>query len=251
MAWSTPYTWTVGEILTAAKLQTYLSDELTFLKSLDNYQMGWIPVAGAWSYASASTITVPAGAASIYNKGYPIRWKQGAGYKYGNLAAVADTLLTIIVNSDYVVANSAITDMYYSPIPFPLDFPTLFNYASTLSGSTGSIGTYAEASVVSFYRCVGRRCHVVIGKQITNKGSWATNVQMQVPVVASATYTGIWTSLYSSIIAAGAAWNANKGWVVPAASTTFLWYKTMATNVLQWADLAVNDYVQCDFEYIF
>jgi hypothetical protein len=33
MAWSTPHTWTTGEVLTAANMNTYLSDNTTYLKS--------------------------------------------------------------------------------------------------------------------------------------------------------------------------------------------------------------------------
>jgi len=39
MAWTTPYTWTVGEILTAAKMQTYVSDNLAFLKTQTDADM--------------------------------------------------------------------------------------------------------------------------------------------------------------------------------------------------------------------
>ena len=68
---------------------------------------GWTPVTGSWTYASASTITVPIGAASLYQKGDKIKFTQTT-VKYGVIVAVADTLLTIAVNTDYVVANAAI-----------------------------------------------------------------------------------------------------------------------------------------------
>jgi hypothetical protein len=51
MAWSAPYVWTVGEILTAAKLQTYLSDELTALIA---------PYTGKGYIAGASAANTPA-----------------------------------------------------------------------------------------------------------------------------------------------------------------------------------------------
>lgn len=104
-------------------------------------QSGWIVASGAWTYASASTITVPSGAASLYQKGDRIRWKQGAGYKYGVLTAVADTLLTILVNTDYTVANAAITDNYYSHELNPMGYPQWFNcVALTYTGIDDGAG---------------------------------------------------------------------------------------------------------------
>lgn len=89
---------------------------------------GWIEVPdGSWSYASATTITVPSGAASIYAVGDQIRLKQGGEYKYYSVIAVADTLLTVTGGSDYTVANAAITDAAFSKggmvgHPFWFDF---------------------------------------------------------------------------------------------------------------------------------
>src|ERR1035437_2933126 len=77
------------------------------------YRDGWTPATGSWTYASASTITVPSGAAAIYQKGDRIKWTQTT-VKYGVIVAVADTLLTIAVNTDYVVTNAAISAIYYS-----------------------------------------------------------------------------------------------------------------------------------------
>ena len=74
---------------------------------------GWTEVSG-WSYASATTITVPSGAASIYAVGDQIRLKQGGAYKYFYVIAIADTTLTVTGGSDYSVANAAITDAAFS-----------------------------------------------------------------------------------------------------------------------------------------
>lgn len=101
-----------------------------------NYD-GWIDANATWTYASASTITVPSGAASIYQKGDRIKWTQTT-VKYGVIVAVADTLLTIAVNTDYTVANAAITANYYSHEANPLGYPGKFSFTSTLTGFSGS-----------------------------------------------------------------------------------------------------------------
>lgn len=103
--------------------------------------MGWIGVSGSWSYASATTITVPSGATSVYQKGDRIRLKQGGGYKYFYVTAVASTTLTVSGGTDYTVANAAITDAAYSRASLPFGFPSFFSYTPTWSGLTVGSGT--------------------------------------------------------------------------------------------------------------
>ena len=89
---------------------------------------GWIPVIDTWTYASASTITVPSGAMSIYSVGDKIKWTQTT-VKYGVIVAVTDTLLTIAVNIDYVLTNAVISVIFYSHDASPARFPAWFNVA--------------------------------------------------------------------------------------------------------------------------
>lgn len=140
---------------------------------------GWKKVTGSWSYASASTITVPSGAASIYGKGDRIRLKQGAGYKYYVIVTVADTLLTVAVNTDYTVANSAITDMYFSHEANPLGYPHEFTYAPTHTGFS------ANPTVTARYSVIGNI--VFLNYVTTGAGtSNANTFTITVPVTASA-----------------------------------------------------------------
>lgn len=119
----TPQSYVAFDPLTAAEMNA-ISTNTTYLNQ--SLVDGWVAVSGSWTYASASTITVPSDATTVYQKGDRIRWKQGGGYKYGVIVVVASTLLTILVNTDYTVANSAITDMWYSKADAPLNFPTGF-----------------------------------------------------------------------------------------------------------------------------
>jgi len=100
---------------------------------------GWTPADATWTYASASTITVPSGAASIYQKGDRIKWTQTT-VKYGVIVAVADTLLTIAVNTDYTVANAAISANYFSHQANPLGYPTWFSFTPTETSGSGLSG---------------------------------------------------------------------------------------------------------------
>ena len=101
---------------------------------------GWVLADETWTYATASTITVPAGAVSKYKKGDKIKLTQTT-VKYWHIASVADTVLTIIVNTDYTLANAAISLNNYSRATNPIDFPNFFNFTSTVTGMTTATAT--------------------------------------------------------------------------------------------------------------
>ena len=82
---------------------------------------GWT-AAGTFTYASATTITVAAGAAAIYQVGDKIKLTQTTP-KYFYITAVADTQLTVNGGGIYTVADAAITSPYYSHQHTPLLFP--------------------------------------------------------------------------------------------------------------------------------
>jgi hypothetical protein len=101
---------------------------------------GWVPVSDTWTYASATTITVPSGAASIYSVGDKVKITQTTA-KYFYITGVADTTLTVYAGSDYTVANAAITSPCYSKALTPIDFPVYFSYTPTWLSLTKGSGT--------------------------------------------------------------------------------------------------------------
>jgi len=127
---------------------------------------GWIDANETPTYASASTMNVLTGATSKFQKGDRIRFKQGGGWKYAVLTTTADTLLTILVNTDYTIANAAITDFYYSHEVNPIGYPHWFNCAAptfivgTIDNGSGGqpTTTYYRQSIIGntlFVRCSG------------------------------------------------------------------------------------------------
>lgn len=91
---------------------------------------GWIPVSTVPTYASASTLNVPSGAASIYKKGDKYKFTQHGVVKHFYIIGVADTLLTVTAGTDNVVENTAtypITLPYYSHQENPIGFPAYFS----------------------------------------------------------------------------------------------------------------------------
>jgi hypothetical protein len=140
---------------------------------------GWIPAGETWAYASASTITVPSGAVSKYSVGDRIKWTQTT-VKYGVIVAVADTVLTIAVNTDFVLTDAAITLNYYSHQASPIGYPRRFNYTSTIASGVGTITTVG--TVVAKFSIVGGMCTVAIKVTITTNGTGASNLSHSIPV---------------------------------------------------------------------
>lgn len=101
---------------------------------------GWIPVTDSWTYASATTVTVPSDATAKYSVGDKIKFSQ-SGTKYFYITAVAATTLTLNGGTDYTVANAAISSIYYSKASTPLNFPQWFVYTPTFANTTLGNGT--------------------------------------------------------------------------------------------------------------
>ena len=138
---------------------------------------GWTATTG--TYASANTITIASGGASKYTKGDKLRLKQGAGYKYYSIIAVADTLLTVTGGSDYTVADATITDMYYSHGASPVGFPVSFNYTPTVSATSGTITT---ATASSKFSVIGGSIAIAGTTTLTDKGTGTNTLRITLPV---------------------------------------------------------------------
>jgi len=141
---------------------------------------GWISANETWTYNSNNKINVPSGAASKFSIGDSIRWKQGGGYKYGTLSAVADTLLTIIVNTDYVVTNAAITDNYYTHSPTAIGLPTYYNFTPSYTNIT--VGAGANTGK---YKVTGRHIEINAGWTFGAGAAVSTDAQFNYPVATS------------------------------------------------------------------
>lgn len=140
---------------------------------------GWKLATGTWTYASASTITVPSGAASIYQKGDRIKWTQTT-VKYGVIVAVADTLLTIAVNTDYTVANAAISANYFSHEANPLGYPGRFTFTVTYTGYSVNPG------ITGMYSITNNMCTVYYGLSGATGTSNTTGLAYNLPIASAA-----------------------------------------------------------------
>ena len=146
---------------------------------------GWIPATGTWTYASATTITVPSGAAAIYSVGDKIKLTQTT-VKYFYVVAVANTVLTVTGGSDYTVANEAITLPYYSKAASPLGFPTWFNWLPTLSWTAGTTPTNPVTASNQF-AVIGKLACFNVYNSFSTAGETVTAVTLTLPIAPSGT----------------------------------------------------------------
>ena len=111
---------------------------------------GWVPANETWTYAStttytnsnttyACTITVPTDATTKYTVGMRVKFTQSTGgTKYGIITAVAATLLTVFLGTDYTLVNEAITAPYYSTVKAPFGFPLAIDKWTVTTSDTSS-----------------------------------------------------------------------------------------------------------------
>ena len=173
-----------NKTLTSPKLNenVVLSATATQLNALTTLTSdGWTAATGTWTYASASTITVPSGAASIYQKGDRIKLTQTTA-KYFVIVTVADTLLTVTGGTDYTVANAAITSPYYSHQINPVGYPTWFDWTPSWSCS-GSMSISAGTVSRKQFKVDGASCTIAVNySAFTLGGSAATSILFTLPV---------------------------------------------------------------------
>lgn len=166
---------------------------------------GWKYVSEAWAYASATTITVPTGAANRYQKGDKIKLTNST-VKYFYIVNVADTLLTISGGNDYSLANTTIINIFVSKAENPQGFPQWFTFTPTIRGATVA-GTFG-GSFAGEFCIVGKLVKFEIQIQITSvSGSPSGLTQIVLPL------TRVTNSIYSFINV----WTDYVAW--PSAST--------------------------------
>lgn len=173
----------LAKVVVDATITTIAANKVTGLRLMANIvpESTWVPVSPQWTYASTNTINVPSGAALIFNKGDKIKITQSGNINFFNVVLVADALLTVIGGSDYTVANSAISDIYYSKAESPIGFPERFSFTPTI---TAQSGTFTSVSASGDFRIFGGVAWVKELIAITTNGSAAGYAIATLPVNA-------------------------------------------------------------------
>ena len=144
---------------------------------------GWMPANETWTYASATTITVPSDATAKYQEGDKIKITQTT-VKYFYIVGVADTVLTITGGDDYSLANEAITDNYYSHASSPIGFPAKFTYTPGFTNFT--IGNGVEDFTFSID---GGKCYVHGTVTLGTTSSMSGLPKVDTPIISSEAHT--------------------------------------------------------------
>ena len=152
---------------------------------------GWITAESTWAYVSASSFKIVTGNfTSVFTKGTRLKWTQTT-VKYGVVASSSynagtdTTTVTIVVNTDYTIANAAISANYFSKFASPRDWPGWFNYTSTLAWTAGTAPTGTPSTNLAMFNIVGTTCQVSIFKAGFTAGATVTAVTATLPVTAS------------------------------------------------------------------
>ena len=204
---------------------------------------GWTPATGTWTYASATTITVPSGAAAIYSVGDKIKLTANSVVLYAYIVTVADTVLTTVGDA---LTNHVFTDNYYSKEASPVGFPQYFTYTPT--GVAAS-----NVSLDGRFTVNGRLCRGRITAAFTGAITFTTMPTLPIPASASL------LSGFASLCGIGAYYDASPvafvyAGLLPcvlASATTVSLHKAdssslSATVPITWAN---GDYFEADFSY--
>jgi hypothetical protein len=118
----------VDDYLVIVDTSAGTTKKITYQNLVNIPELGWTSAGETWVYASASTVTIAGvDVTEKYPVGTKIRLKQGGGYKYFRVTASSfstNTTLTFATDATYSVANSAITDNYFSYAEIATGFPS-------------------------------------------------------------------------------------------------------------------------------
>ena len=144
---------------------------------------GWTSAAETWTYASASTFTVPGDVSAKYPVGTKLKFTQTT-VKYAvviSAVCTSSTLVTIAVNTDYTIASAVISANYFSYACTPQGYPAWFAWTPTITAYTG---TFTSVSAAGKFSVSGRVVNYRIKITTTTKGSADTMAYSTLPIPA-------------------------------------------------------------------
>ena len=143
----------------------------------------WVGGSGTWTYASATTFTVPSADAALMSVGTKI-WLTQTTSKYFYVTGISGTTITVTAGSDYTVANAAITAPYFSNAATPVGFPQWFNWTVSWTNLTQGNGT-----LTSKFAMVAKTVHLRLLLDFGTTTSISGSVSLALPVTAASGYS--------------------------------------------------------------
>jgi len=170
---------------------TALATQQSIKAYVDTHNIdGWTADTDTWVYVSASSFKVTGkDVTNKFTKGTRLKFTQTT-VKYAVVVASAfstDTTVTIAVNTDYEIANAAITVPYYSYQNGPTGYPVFFNWTPTYSAS----GSMTYTSVTKVFAIYNISASGLLTGQFkfygTTGGTASTFIKFTYPVAKSST----------------------------------------------------------------
>lgn len=215
---------------------------------------GWNPSNDTWIYASGNSFTISGvDRTSLYTPGTRIKATDNSTTFYGVVVSSSfstNTTVTLAPNNDYSLANSSITSPYYSYEENPQGYPGEFSYTPSAYGETGSAGTYAQDNVAGNFSIQGNLCSYHLYLRITNKGSWTGRFTVGLPFNGGSSNVRPQSGYEVATGSNPATQSRGVPVYYSAATTAGIYFPNGAgTSQLDWANVAVNDWVAADGSY--
>jgi|ERR1700722_10484754 len=153
---------------------------------------GWTTVTDTFTYASASSFTIAGvNRTTVYTKGTRIKFTNNSTTYYGVVGSSSfstNTTVNLIANTDFTIANSAITNPFYSYQINPQGYPSSFNYTPTLAA--GGSMTYGTTTVnyAKFY-VIGNLLSFEVDATGTTGGSADSRITFSLPITIISAYS--------------------------------------------------------------
>ena len=126
----------VSQIIGRTYIKTYFD---TLYEPIGGGGTGWQTVTETWTRTGNHTFTIATDLTTKYQKGTKIRYKDGGAFEYGVIGAATysapNTTVTLITNTDYLMAAATITDTAISYQAMPQGFPGWFNWDPAPAGA--------------------------------------------------------------------------------------------------------------------
>lgn len=174
----------------------------------------WQDANETWTYASATTITVPTGAASRYKIGDKFKLTANSVVLYGYIVTVTDTLLTVAGNA---LTNNVFSANYISRSDQPTGFPSGFTHTATFTGFSSA------PTHVMRYSVKGRTCFFSLFMSSTTSN--ATGFTATLPITAATVAGMFWVIPIATANDNGSLLTTNEYAYIASAGTTIVFTK--------------------------
>ena|SRR3990167_3671024 len=145
---------------------------------------GWTDPIEVWTYVAADQFSTQGDTTAKYQVGTKLKWTQTTvryGYVQSSSFGGGITTITIITDTDYVIANAAISANFYSYQENPQGFPAWFTYVPTFTGFS------VAPTVAARFALNGRVCfvtHYVSGAGTSNATTFTVTLPLNAVEIA-------------------------------------------------------------------